>query len=87
MAPATNVNSEPFPWLVLNRSRGTCPGLQCIRMVVCKTAFFIRVPLFSNTGYRNLAKCFSRKLLTLIIFIIIVIVHLLTVEKKWFHII
>ena len=31
---------ELFPWLVLNRSCKTCLALQCIRVVVCSTAFF-----------------------------------------------
>ena len=40
VAPATNVISEPFPWLVSTRSLKTCLALQCVRVVVCSTAFF-----------------------------------------------
>ena len=49
VASATNVISEPFAWLVSNGLRKTCAALQCIRMVVCGTAFFIKVPLFAKT--------------------------------------
>ena len=38
--PATNVISEPLPWLILNRSRKTCLPLQCIGVVACSTAIF-----------------------------------------------
>ena len=48
-APATNLISEPFPWVVLNRLRKTFLALQCIRKGACKTAFFIKVRLFSKT--------------------------------------
>ena len=41
VAPATNVISESSAWLVPNRLRKTCLALQCIRVVVCGTAFFI----------------------------------------------
>ena len=78
--PATNSISEPFLWLVLNRSR----------VFVCTATFFMKVSLFSKTVNWNPAKkCISRKLLALIITIIIIIViaHLLTVDKKRFHII
>ena len=44
--PATNVIFEKFPWLILNRSRNTYPTLQRMRVVVCSTAFFIKVSLF-----------------------------------------
>ena len=53
VAPATNVITEPFPLVVPNRSRKTCLALQCIRVVVCSTAFFIKVSLFLNNVYWN----------------------------------
>ena len=81
-----------FPWLTLNWMRKTCPALQCIRVVVCRTAFFHKSTfIFENCLLKSRKKCLSRKLLTLIIiiiiiiFVIIVIVHLLTVDKKIFH--
>ena len=40
VAPATNINSMPFPWLVLNRFRKICLSLQCVRVAVCSTVFF-----------------------------------------------
>ena len=56
VATAANVICKPFFWLVLNRSCKTCLGLRCIIMVVCSTAFFVKVSLFSKTFYWNLAK-------------------------------
>ena len=37
--PTTNVIFEAFPSLIPNRSCNTYPGLQCMRVVVCSTAF------------------------------------------------
>ena len=51
LVPATNVIFEPFPWLEPNRSRKTCLVLQCIRVVVCNTAFFIKVSLLLKNVY------------------------------------
>ena len=48
VAPATNVISKPFLWSVLSRSRKTCLALQCIRVAVYRTNFFIKVHLFST---------------------------------------
>ena len=45
-----NVISEPFACLVTKRLRKTCLVLQCIRVIVCGTAFFIKVRLFSKTA-------------------------------------
>ena len=58
VTPATNVISEPFPWLVLTRSHQT---LQCIGVVVCITAFFKKVSLFSKTIYWNSFKMSLRE--------------------------
>ena len=44
--PATNIISEPFLWLVLNRSR----------VFVCTATFFMKVSLFSKTVNWNPAK-------------------------------
>ena len=46
VAHATNVISEPFPWLILNSSRKTCLALQYIGVVVCNAAFSIKISLF-----------------------------------------
>ena len=37
---ASNVISKTFTWLLLNRSSKTCLALQCVRVVVCSTAFY-----------------------------------------------
>ena len=53
----TNVISETFNRLLLNRSLKTCLALQCIRVVVCSTAFFFtKVSLPSKNFYWNPAK-------------------------------
>ena len=56
VVPSANVISEPFSWLLLYRLRKTCLALQYIRMVVCRTAFFIKARLFSKTVNWNPAK-------------------------------
>ena len=40
VAPVINVITEPFPWLVLHRSRKTGLALQWNKVVVCRTGFF-----------------------------------------------
>ena len=82
VAPATNALSDPFPWLVLNRSCKASLALPCIRVVLCRTADVYFPKLLIEIPQK---KCLSRKLLTLIIIIIIVIRHLSTVYKKRFH--
>ena len=84
VAAATNVISEPFPWLVLNRTRKTCLALQCIRVVVYSTVFLIKGILFSKTVYGNPAEMSFQKTFDVII---IIIVHLLTINKGSFDII
>ena len=51
VAHATNVTSEPFPWLILNRLRKTCLVLQCIGVVVCSAAFFHKRKFILKTVY------------------------------------
>ena len=51
VAPTPNVTSELFPLLVLNKSRKTCLALQRVIVVVCSTAFFTKVSLFSKAFY------------------------------------
>ena len=53
VAHATNVTSEPFPWLILNRLRKTCLVLQCIGVVVCSAAFFHKRKFILKTVYWN----------------------------------
>ena len=78
--------SESFSWL--NRSRKTCLGWQCIIVVLCCTTYFITVRLFPKTVDRQkISQKMSFQETFDIIFIIIAIVHLLTVDKKMFHII
>ena len=49
MAPATNVVSQPFPWLILNNLRKTCLALQCIRVALFRTALFHKgMSIFEN---------------------------------------
>ena len=84
IAPATNVISQPFPWLVRNKLRKTCLTFQCIRWVVCSIAFFFtKVSLFLKTIYWSPAKVHFQKILTLIIIIFIIdVIHLFTVDEK-----
>ena len=57
VAPATNIISKLFPWLVLNRSRKICLDLQCIRVVGCmQSNFFRKVRLFPKTVNWNPTK-------------------------------
>ena len=86
---SSNLISEPFSWLVLNRSHKTCLALQCIRPVVCSTNFFHKNKfVFANPLLKSRKKYLSRKFLKLIIIIVIVFtVHLFTADKKGFHII
>ena len=53
VAHVINVTSEPFPWLILNRSRKTCLALQCIGVVVCSAAFFHKSKFILKTVYWN----------------------------------
>ena len=48
VARATNVISERFPWLLLGKSRETRLALQCIKMFVCRTAFFSQKSFFKS---------------------------------------
>ena len=41
VAHATNVISEPFPWLLLNRLRETCLTLHFVKMAVCRTEKYV----------------------------------------------
>ena len=66
VALATNMISQPFPWLVLNRSYKTCLALQCVSVVVCKTIFFTKVSLLWKTNEIP-QKCLSTKLLKLLL--------------------
>ena len=79
VAPATNVISEPFPWLLPNRSPKSRQYLQI-------SFFFRKVSLFSKIVYWNPAKMSFRETLTLIIvnIIIIAIIYLVTVYKNGF---
>ena len=56
VAHATNVISKPFPWLLLNRSHETCLALQCIEVVVCRTAFFHKSTFISKAVNWNPTK-------------------------------
>ena len=46
---ATNIISQSFPWLVVSKSYKICLALQCVRVVVCSTAFFTKISLLSKT--------------------------------------
>ena len=77
--------SEPFPWLLLTRLPEIYVALQYIKVVVFRTEKYV---YFRKLLIEIPQKCFSKKLLILIIInIIIAIVHLLTVDRKRFHII
>ena len=57
-----------------------CLALQCIEVVVCSTAFFIKVSLFLKNPppppHRQKKNVFSGKLLSLIIIVTISVVHI-----------
>ena len=83
MASTTISIFEPFPWLILNRSRKICLALQCIGVAVCSTASFHKSKfIFKNVSLfiETPLKCLFRKLLTLIIITVIIVSH--NLEKK-----
>ena len=43
VAHDTNVISEPFLWLLLNRSRETCLAYHCIEVAVCRTEKYVLI--------------------------------------------
>ena len=43
VAHDTNVISEPFLWLLLNRSRETCLAYHCIKVAVCRTEKYVLI--------------------------------------------
>ena len=83
VARATNVISERFPWLLLGKSRETRLALQCIKMVVCRTAFFPK-SRFLKAVEISQKMSFKETLILIIVIIIITVVHLSTVDKKSF---
>ena len=83
VARATNVISERFPWLLLGKSRETRLALQCIKMVVCRTAFFPKSHFLKAVEISQ-KMSFKETLILIIVIIIITVVHLSTVDKKSF---
>ena len=43
VAHDTNVISEPFLWLLLNRSCETCLAYHCIKVAVCRTEKYVLI--------------------------------------------
>ena len=83
VARATNVISERFPWLLLGKSRETRLALQCIKMVVCRTAFFPKSRFLTAVEISQ-KMSFKETLILIIVVITITVVHLSTVDKKSF---
>ena len=83
VARATNVISERFPWLLLGKSHETRLVLQCIKMVVCRTAFFPKSHFLKAVEISQ-KMSFKETLILIIVIIIITVVHLSTVDKKSF---